>query len=282
MPSLSTCNCFEVLSNIHDSETIPADVQKSETNPVSIPESVSAPTLKTLELWKLKWEKALPKQFTVATTRATSNSLKLKLEIETTNTVEKKTITALLYSDAMGEFIDRDYAKSCRFNLVKLTQPIPVQNVDGTLNEARSIMEAVSLILCYKNNSEKTLFCITNLGRQKMILRHSWLCKHNPEIDWNTGNVKMSWCPPQCCSGCRDKIRQERLIQKAESRRIDICSAGHHDSALDLELDQADLRDEPISIEEGDRILATSLLPDPLMRLTKSRDCRKELDRERY
>ena len=137
--------------------------------------------------------------------------LKLKVEIKTTDTAERKSVTALLDSGSTGECIDRDYAKSCRFNLVKLAQPIPVYNVDGTPNEARLIMEVVSLILRYKNHSEQTTFCVTGLGKQKLILGHSWLRKHNPEIDWNTGKVQISRCPPRCCSGCQDELRQEQI-----------------------------------------------------------------------
>ena len=85
----------------------------------------------------------------------------------------------------------------------------------------------------------------------------------------------MSWCPLCCCSGCREELRQERIIRKAEIRRIDICSAGptpevDHDSEDDSEPDTVDSEDEPVSIEEGDRILATSLLPPPLMEIRTS------------
>jgi len=72
----------------------------------------------------------------------------------------------------------------------------PVYNVDRTLNEAGSITEVVDLILRYWNHSEQTLFSVTGLGKQKLIPGHSWLLKHNPEIDWMTGEVKMSRCPP--------------------------------------------------------------------------------------
>ena len=140
-----------------------------------------------------------------------SNSLKLKVELETTDTSERKSVNSLVDSGANGEFIDREYAKSCRFNLLKLTTPIPVYNIDGTPNEAGSITEAVSLILRYKGHSERTIFCVTSLGKQKLILGHSWLRKHNPEIDWEKGEVKMSRCPLRCCSGCRDELRQERI-----------------------------------------------------------------------
>ena len=76
----------------------------------------------------------------------------------------------------------------------------------------------------------------------------------------------MSRCPPQCCSECRNELRQERVTRKAEARRIDICSVGpvpevNHDSEDDPGIDATDPENEPITIEEGDQILATGLLP---------------------
>ena len=215
---------------------------------------------------KTKWEKALPGKLTIATAEEASTSLKLKVEIETTDTVERKFVVALLDSSAMGECIDRDYVKSQRFNLLKLTNPIPVYNIDRSPNEAGLITEVVSLILCYKNHSEQTLFCITSLGKQKLILGHSWLHKHNPEIDWTKGEVKMSRCPLRCCSGCCDEICLERIAQKADAKRRDACSIGpmleiSHDFEEDLILETVNPEDEPISVEEGDWIIATGLLP---------------------
>ena len=163
----------------------------------------------TLKIQKSKWEKALPKKYFIATAEQSLMSLKLKVEIETIDTSEWK---CLVNSGATSEFIDRDYAKSCHFNLVKLKQPIPVYNVDGTLNEASSITEVVHLILHHKNHSEQTVFAVTGLGKQKLLLGHSWLQNHNPEIDWVKGEVKMSRCPPRCCSGCWDELCQERII----------------------------------------------------------------------
>ena len=83
------------------------------------------------------------------------------------DTAEKKSVLALVDCGATGEFIDRHYAKSSRFSLVKLTELIPVYNVDGTLNKAGSIAEVVSLILHYENHSERTTFAVCGLGKQK-------------------------------------------------------------------------------------------------------------------
>ena len=82
----------------------------------------------------------------------------------------------------------------------------------------------------------------------------------------------MSRCPPHCCSGCRDELHQERIIQKAEAKRMDICSAGFwpeidHNSSDSINPNQ---ESEPLSMEEGDRILATRLFPRPSMDIRAS------------
>jgi len=76
-------------------------------------------------------------------------------------------------------------------------------NVDGTANTASSILEVVELLLRYNGHLERALFSVTSLGRQNMILGHTWLQEHNPEVDWQTGNVEMSRCSPRCCNGCQ-------------------------------------------------------------------------------
>ena len=120
MPSLSTCNHFEILSNIQDSETKLPDVQKPEK---TIKPLLAPPiTPITLKVQKPKWEKALPKRYTISVI-GESNSLKLKVELKTTGTLERKSINSLVDSRATGKFINCDYAKSCWFNLLKLNSP---------------------------------------------------------------------------------------------------------------------------------------------------------------
>src|SRR5271156_1131017 len=185
-------------------------------------------------------------------------SLKLKVELETTDTAEVKSVNVLVDCGATGEFIDRHYAKSCGFRLLKLSKPIPVYNVDGSPNEAGFVTEVVDLILRYKNHSERTLFAVSSLGKQKLILGHSRLRKHNPEINWTTGEVKMCRCPPQCCAGCREEARQERISNKARIRRQESCSSGpvpefHHDAE-----DSDDCGD---FVDQGDFFFAGGFFP---------------------
>jgi len=165
-------------------------------------------------------------------------------------------------SGATGEYIDCHYAKSNWLHTLKLSKPIPVYNVDRTLNEAGSITEVVNLILRYWNHSERTLFSVTGLGKQKLILGHSWLQKHNLEIDWVIREVKMSRCPPQCCSGCRDKARVERITRKAEIRWTEAVSDGPvPELHTDSEEEEPEEAEEPI--KPGDRIFSIGLVPAP-------------------
>ena len=99
-PLLSTSNHFEILSNICNSETILPDVQNPEKQ-ILIPAPAPAPKVQ-----KLKWEKALPKKYVIATTEQSLTSLKLKVEIETIDTLEWKSITCLVDSGVTSEFID--------------------------------------------------------------------------------------------------------------------------------------------------------------------------------
>lgn len=95
-------------------------------------------------------------------------------------------------------FIDMDYVKEQWLNTRKLSCPIPVNNVNGTLNEASPIKEIVDVILHYETHTEQAKFAVTRLGGQKILLGLPWLKEHNPEIDWAAGEVKMSRCPARC------------------------------------------------------------------------------------
>jgi len=174
--------------------------------------------------------------------------------------VPTSSVNSFVDSGATGEFINCYDAKSNQLHTRKLSEPILVYNVDRTLNEAGSITEVVDLILRYWNHSE--LFAVTGLGKQKLILGHSWLWKHNPEIDWVTGEVKMSRCPPQCCSGCRDEAQVERITRKAEIWWTEAVSDGPvPELHIDSKEEEPEEAEEPI--KPGDCIFAIGLVPAP-------------------
>ena len=104
--------------------------------------------------------------------------------LKTTDTLEEASTEAMVDTSATGDFIDRDFIEKAKLPTRKLSQLIPVYNVDGTPNEAGSIDRVVDVIMTYKGHSERILLVVTRLGKQSMILGFTWLKKHNPEISF--------------------------------------------------------------------------------------------------
>jgi hypothetical protein len=165
-------------------------------------------------------------------------SLAIDVEIELTDTAVRRCTQALIDCGATGCFINVEWAQSNNVPTRPLTNPIPVYNVDGTANEAGMIVEITDMILHYDSHSERTQFAVTRLGKQSMILGYNWLCNHNPEINWQTKDVKMSRCPTQC-STCRVETKHEAIAHKATISRINACRAGAFPSMIE-ELDDQD------------------------------------------
>ena len=215
-----------------------------------------------------KWEKKLPRRPVIASLDPKGTSLHLRVELETTDTAERKSVQALVDCGATGSFIDRDFVRENKLNTRKLSRPIAVYNVDGSPNEAGEISEVVDILLRYKNHSERSLLAVTGLGNQKLLLGYTWLKEHNPEIDWQTGEVKMSHCPSQC-AGCRVEAKAETKARKLQTRCIRACTIGPFPTLIE-EVDDEDavpsldesLRPDPEdALEDGDRIFATGLSP---------------------
>ncbi|KDR64955.1 hypothetical protein GALMADRAFT_82489, partial [Galerina marginata CBS 339.88] len=119
-------------------------------------------------------------------------SLILPIRLKTTDTMAEAGTNALGDTGATGDFIDEDYVKELGLPTRNLSQPVQVFNVDGTLNEAGLISKVVDAIMTYENHSERILLAVTKLGKQKVILGYTWFKKHNPDIDFTTGTVKMT------------------------------------------------------------------------------------------
>jgi hypothetical protein len=155
-----------------DEATIVADIQSTPQVP-SHP--VYPPHLKQRE-WRLLHRY-------VVTSTPSENSLHLKVEIVTMNIQQLISFMALLDCGATNLFVDQGFVDRNRITTRTLSHPIPVYNIDRTLNEAGSINEVVDVILHYKDHSERVQFTVTGLRKQDAILGYTWLKEHNLEVD---------------------------------------------------------------------------------------------------
>jgi len=107
-------------------------------------------------------------------------------------------VEALLDSEVTGLVMSLEFAKKQDFKLKKLERLMNVRNVDGSLNKEGPIENTVEVNIYYQGYRERTEIDV--IGEQKwiVILGMLWLAHHNPEIDWRTGEVKITRCPEEC------------------------------------------------------------------------------------
>lgn len=81
----------------------------------------------------------------------------------------------------------------------KLAKPFTVLNVDGTLNGKGWVTDYVDLKMETNRHQEQLQAVVTDIGNTDMFIGQDWLVKHNPEINWYTGEeVTFSRCPKEC------------------------------------------------------------------------------------
>jgi hypothetical protein len=177
MPSLPSHNRYTCLSIDEISEP-----SADESDCVKAVQEPQPP--KSRKLIRLAgWECRLPHKYIIASTPGT-NSLDINVEIETTDTGVKCCTKLLVDCGTTGLFMDTEWARANNVTTHVLTWPILVYNIDGTPNEGSAICKIADVILQYNGHAERTQFVIMQLGKQSMILGFTWLCEHNPEINW--------------------------------------------------------------------------------------------------
>jgi len=170
----------------------------------------------------------------------------MKVGLEKLENHEGVAVKALLNSGTTSLFMDTTFAKEKGFKMEKLKNPLLVRNVDGTTNVGGAIMHQVECNMFFKGHVERARIDVCNLGKTEVILGMPWLAVHNPEIDWEKGEVKMTCCPPICrkrkqeikekivkrtgkdkyhkwsltiCDGCLDTLKSSKMQSKASDKR---------------------------------------------------------------
>jgi len=147
----------------------------------------------------------------------------MKIGLEKVDTYEGIMVNVLLDSGAMGLFMNKKFVEDNGLKIEKLEMPIKVTNVDGTHNSGGDITHKVECNVYYKGHRERMKFDVCNLGRTEVILGMPWLAAHNPEIDWEKGEVKLTRCLPWCGKSneeSKKEGRKERVRGTEEEKAI--------------------------------------------------------------
>ena len=143
----------------------------------------------------------------------------MQVGLEKVDSHEGMSVKALLDSGAMGMFADKKFVERNGFRLEKLERPVRIRNVDGTGNSGGLVTHKIEVKIYYQGHVERMKLDICDLGRTEVVLGMPWLAAHNPEINWEIGEVRITRCPPLCGKNKERKERQE--LKEARRRKTE-------------------------------------------------------------
>jgi len=88
--------------------------------------------------------------------------------------------------------------------------------MNGTNNSVGSIIHEVKVKVYYKNHVKRMRMDMCDLGKTDVILGMLWLQAHNPEINWETEEVKMI----RCLALCKRKIEKRENRKAKKGKRV--------------------------------------------------------------
>jgi len=144
----------------------------------------------------------------------------LNVGLERVDTYKGVSVRALLDSGATGLFMSKKLAERQGFKLEKLARPIKVRNVDRSDNRGGSITHKVEVDIYYKGHVEQVRIDMCELGKTEVILGMPWLAVHNPEINWETGEVRMTRCPPLCGQTPEKRVIKKKQVTAEDKKNL--------------------------------------------------------------
>ena len=122
----------------------------------------------------------------------------VKIGLERIDMQEGVIVEVLLDSGATELVMSLEFSKKQGFKLKKLKRLMNVRNMDGSLNKEGPMVNIMEVNIYYQRHRKRTEIDVIGGQKWTVILGMSWLARHNPEIDWRTGEVKITRFPEEC------------------------------------------------------------------------------------
>ena len=103
-----------------------------------------------------------------------------------------------------------------------MDRPVRIRNVDGTGNSRGLVTHEIEVNIYYQGHVERMKLDVCNLGRTEVILGMPWLVNHNPEINWEMGEVRMLRCPQLRGKNKEKKEKQEKKRKREIEEEVAI------------------------------------------------------------
>jgi len=140
----------------------------------------------------------------------------MQAKVKTKNGKNLK-VKALVDSRCTHIRIDKQLVKDKRIQTKPLNFSFEVFNTDRTKN--REVTRVAPLEIKVNSYKKQLEAAVTDLNGIDMFLRHDWLVKHNPEVNWKNRTIKFMRCPGSCIMKYEDirfKTKRTKTIEIME------------------------------------------------------------------
>jgi len=94
--------------------------------------------------------------------------------------------------------------------------------VNRTGNSRGLVTHEIEVNVYYQGYVERMKLDVYNLGRTEVTLGMPWLATHNPEINWETGEIKMTRCPALCGKNREKKEKKELRKRRGKQEEEEV------------------------------------------------------------
>src|SRR6266704_2679887 len=124
-------------------------------------------------------------------------------------------------SSATNNFVNSQLLKRLQISYLPTPNPIKIWNVDGTLNQDRSITHYTDLQVRTGKETQVLRLLITNLGKDEVILGYPWFTAFEPKIQWKEATLEEEYQPVVITTINTHKPTMESAIRALETYGLD-------------------------------------------------------------
>ncbi|KAL1021133.1 hypothetical protein UPYG_G00009230, partial [Umbra pygmaea] len=122
---------------------------------------------------------------------------------------------ALLDSGADDSFIDDEMVQQMGIATMPLQRNIEARTIDGRLLSKISLRTEPLTLQISGNHFEDCSFLVIHSPHVPIVLGHTWLVRHNPQVDWVSGRI-LGWSTP-CHSLCLKSATTKTSVQSVNT-----------------------------------------------------------------
>jgi len=175
------------------------------------------------------------------------------------------TTSALLDSGASTTFISKRIVDDMELKTYKFERAIPLLNIDGTPNTVGKISHYTYLDLYIPyagGHKSRSIFAVTDIDNQDVILGIDWLRRHNPTIDWRNRSITL-----HCCGFTLNPIRIKKGNPPEQTRQYriyeEIRRMNHKDTAYRILAGFSKSQELAIKAMDGKTKTFEEMVPKP-------------------